>query len=113
MKKFLLVITGLLWLNAVAQEEPLNLTLEEAVALGLENNYTALRSQKDVEIALRRRWEIISQGLPQINANVDYQNFLKQPVTLIPGEIGGGEPGTFLPVRFGTQQNLSATATWS
>ena len=113
MKKFLLVLTGLLWLNAVAQEEPLNLTLEEAVALGLENNYTALRSQMDVEIALRRRWEIISQGLPQINANVDYQNFLKQPVTLIPGEIGGGEPGTFLPVRFGTQQNLSATATWS
>lgn len=113
MKKFLLLITGLFWLNAAAQEEPLNLTLEEAVALGLENNYTALRSQKDVEIALRRRWEIISQGLPQINANVDYQNFLKQPVTLIPGEIGGGEPGTFLPVRFGTQQNLSATATWS
>ena len=113
MKKFILLITGLFWLNATAQDEPLNLTLEEAVALGLENNYSSIRSEKDVEIALRQKWEIISQGLPQINANVDYQNYLKQPVTLIPGEIGGGEPGTFLPVRFGTKQNLSATATWS
>ena len=113
MKKILFIISLLIWLPSQAQEEPLNLTIEEAVAMALENNYSALRSQKDVEIALRQKWEIISQGLPQINANVDYQNFLQQPVTLIPGEIGGGDPGTFLPVRFGTQQNLSATATWS
>lgn len=116
MKKLTLLFTCLLWLNIQAQEtneDPLTLTLEEAVALGLENNYASLKSEKEVEKALAQRWEIISQGLPQINANVDYQNFLKQPVTLIPGEIGGGEPGTFLPVRFGTQQNLSATATWS
>ena len=113
MKQLIFIMIGLCWLNAAAQEEPLNLSLEEAVALGLENNYSSLKSEKDVDIALRRKWEIISQGLPQINGNVDYQNFLKQPVTLIPGEIGGGEAGTFVPVRFGTQQNLSATATWS
>ncbi|NJW52281.1 TolC family protein [Salinimicrobium oceani] len=116
MKKLILIVTGLFCFNAAAQtDEPasLHLSLEEAVILGLENNYSALKSEKEVEKALSQKWEIISQGLPQINANVDYQNFLKQPVTLIPGEIGGGEPGTFLPVRFGTQQNLSATATWS
>ena len=113
MKQLILLMLGLCWLSPTAQEAPLNLSLEEAVALGLENNYSSLKSEKDVDIALRRKWEIISQGLPQINGNVDYQNFLKQPVTLIPGEIGGGDPGTFVPVRFGTKQNLSATATWS
>jgi outer membrane protein TolC len=116
MKKLILILTSFFWLNATAQngeKTPLSLSLDEAIGLGLENNYSSLRSEKEVEKALSRKWEIISMGLPQINANVDYQNFLKQPVTLIPGEIGGGEAGTFVPVRFGTQQNLSATATWS
>ena len=112
-----LIILGLLSLQLTAQNpepsETLSLSLEEAIALGMENNYSSLKSEKEVEKALAQKWEIISQGLPQINGNVDYQNFLKQPVTLIPGEIGGGEAGTFVPVRFGTQQNLSATATWS
>lgn len=116
MRIFIWIFFGLLSLSTRAQESvpsQLNLSLEEAVALGLKNNYSSIKSEKEVEKALAQKWEIISQGLPQINANVDYRNYLKQPVTLIPGEIGGGEAGTFLPVRFGTQQNLGATATWS
>src|SRR5690606_31329975 len=46
-----------------------------------------------------------------INGVVDYQNMIKQPVTLLPGEIAGGEPGTFVPVTFGTKQQMSLTAT--
>lgn len=114
MKNIYIIVIAFFGFSAFAQtEEPLPLSLEEAVVLGLENNYSSVKSELEVERSLAQKWEIIAQGLPQINANVDYQNFLKQPVTLIPGEIGGGEPGTFLPVRFGTKQNLSATATWS
>ena len=118
MRILILILFGLLLnIDASAQvsktSEKLSLSLEEAIELGMKNNYSSLKSEKEVEKALAQKWEIISQGLPQINGNVDYQNFLKQPVTLIPGEIGGGEAGTFVPVRFGTQQNLSATATWS
>ncbi|MFD1094335.1 TolC family protein [Salegentibacter chungangensis] len=100
-----------------AQEEPAtseyNFSLEEAIRFGLENNYNSLNAESDVEIALKQKWEIISQGLPQITGDVDYQNFLKQPVTLIPAEITGGEPGTFVPVTFGTKQSMNATATWN
>jgi len=88
-------------------------TLEEALIFGVKNNYSARIAEKEVERTIKQKWEIISQGLPQISGNVDYQNLLKQPVTLIPGEIAGGEPGTFVPVRFGTQQNLGGTATWN
>ncbi len=100
---------------AQEQEVPMAYTfsLEEAIAFGLENNYTSRISEKEVEKALRQKWEIIAQGLPQISGNVDYQNFLKQPVTLIPGEIAGGAPGTFVPVRFGTKQNLTGAAIWN
>jgi outer membrane protein TolC len=88
-------------------------TLEEAILFGIRNNYSSRIAEKEVERTLKQKWEIISQGLPQISGNVDYQNLLKQPVTLIPAEIAGGAPGTFVPVRFGTQQNLGGTATWN
>lgn len=88
-------------------------SLMEAIEFGLENNYQSQIAQKDVEIALKQKWEIIAQGLPQINGAVDYQNYLKQPVTLLPAEITGGQPGTFTPVTFGTKQSVNATGTWS
>ena len=61
-----------------------SLSLEEAIDYGLENNYQSQIAGKDVDIALKQKWEIIAQGLPQISGDVDYQNFLKQPVTLLP-----------------------------
>lgn len=117
MKKIVLIITLLFPVLVFPQEEAVQdsytLTLEEAIILGLENNYTSRIASKEVEKALKQKWEIIAQGLPQISANVDYQNLLKQPVTLLPAELAGGAPGTFVPVRFGTQQNLGGTATWN
>jgi outer membrane protein TolC len=117
MKKLSILFFILSWCSLEAQvregSQPLQLSLEEAIVLGLENNYNSINSEKEVEKALSQKWEIISQGLPQVAAGVDYRNFLKQPVTLIPASFTGGEPGTFEPVRFGTKQNLSGTATWS
>lgn len=117
MKSISIFLIGFFCISLTAQTPrdttAISLSLKDAIAMGLENNYSSIKSEKEVEIALKQKWEIISQGLPQINGNVDYQNFLKQPVTLIPGEIADGDKGTFVPVRFGTKQNLSATATWS
>ncbi|MBI6120694.1 TolC family protein [Salegentibacter maritimus] len=105
----------LISLSSMAQEtsQSYSFSMEEAIEFGLENNYTSVNAQKDIEIALKQKWEIIAQGLPQISATADYQNYLKQPVTLLPAEITGGEPGTFTPVTFGTKQNVNATATWN
>ncbi len=104
-------------LGSLAQEQEANksysFSLQQAVEFGLKNNYSSQISTKEIEKSLKQKWEIIAQGLPQISGNVDYQNQLKQPVTLLPAELAGGEPGTFVPVRFGTQQNLNGTATWN
>ncbi len=88
-------------------------TLEEAIQYGLDNGYNSRIAKKDVAIALKQKWEIIAQGLPQISGEASYTNNLVQPVTLIPGEVAGGQPGTFVPVTFGTKQSLIATATWN
>jgi outer membrane protein TolC len=117
MKKILLTLflafPFLIYAQEVKNNSAKSYTLEEAIAYGLENSYNSNIASKDVAIALKQKWEIISQGLPQITGNAEYRNNLEQPVTLIPGELAGGDPGTFVPVNFGNKQNLTATATWN
>ena len=88
-----------------------NFTLEEAIAFALENNYSAINADRDLIDAQKQKWEVIASGLPQITGDVSYQNQLKQPVSLIPAEFAGGEPGTFVPIVFGQQHQAIATAT--
>ncbi len=88
-------------------------TLDEAIEFALENSYQSMNARRDVAKALKRKWEATADGLPQIDGLIDYQNQLKQPVTVLPGEVVGGEPGTFVPVIFGVKQQASATATLS
>ncbi|WP_026837253.1 TolC family protein [Gillisia sp. JM1] len=110
---FFLQLTAIVSAQESTTSAPQTFTLEEAIAYGLKNSYNAEIASKDIAIALKQKWEIISQGLPQISGNAEYINNLKQPVILLPGEIAGGDPGTFVPVTFGTQQNLTATGTWN
>ncbi len=107
-----LFFSAILWSQEQNPPNSYSFSFEEAIAYGLKNNYSSQISEKEIDKAYKQKWEIIAQGLPQISGVLDYQNLLKQPVTLLPAEITGGEPGTFVPVRFGTQQNLGGTATW-
>lgn len=88
-------------------------TLEEAIQFALDSSYTAINAKRDITKAMKRKWETTADGLPQINADIAYQNNIKQPVNLLPAELAGGQPGTFIPVVFGTKQNMNATATAS
>lgn len=86
-------------------------TMTEAVEFALDSSYATINARRDIASAIKKKWETTARGLPQIDANINYTNRLKQPVQLIPGEFIGGEPGTFIPVTFGTKQQLGATAT--
>lgn len=99
------------WLIAAAQEIPSQLSLEEALAYAYTHNNQMINAGQDVRDAYAQKWVTIASGLPQIDGGVDYQNQLKRPVSLLPGEFFGGEPGTFIPVTFGQKQQVSATAT--
>ena len=104
----LLILTIQAW--AFSQERSNNFSLQEAIDFALENNRTAKNAARDVEAARQQKWETTASGLPQISASIDYQNFLKQQVSLIPAEFFGGNPGEFAELTFGTKQNMNATA---
>ncbi|MBT8223403.1 MAG: TolC family protein [Eudoraea sp.] len=112
MKTYLTSIILLLFFAlGMAQELPKRFSLDEAIAHALQNNYSAINAGRDIVDAQKQKWEVIATGLPQIDANISYQNQLKQPVSLIPAEFFGGEPGTFQPVVFSPPQSANATAT--
>jgi outer membrane protein TolC len=111
-KSFILLIY-LFSTFAFSQENTTTFSLQEAIDFALDNNRTAKNAVRDVEAAEKQKWETISTGLPQINASVDYQNFLKQQVSLIPAEFFGGNPGDFQEVIFGTKQSVGGFATLS
>ena len=94
-----------------AQENQQSFTLNEAIKYALENNYTVLNADRDIAAAKKQKWETTATGLPQLSATIEYQNWLKQQVALIPAEFFGGNPGEFTEVAFGTKQNVNATAT--
>lgn len=113
MKNKLIILFSLLSsLTLISQEMTHSFSLQEAIDYALENNRTAKNAQRDIEAAKKQKWETIATGLPQINGSIDYQNFLKQQVTVIPSDFS--DPSSELvPVIFGTTQNINASATLS
>ncbi|WP_417201419.1 TolC family protein [Bizionia sp.] len=108
----LLVLSALCFVSvSFAQEKQTKFSLQEAIDYALQNNYNAKTAANNIEAAKQKKWETTTIGLPQVSAKVDYQNWLKQQVSLLPGEITGGAPGTYVPVTFGTKQNINAAIT--
>lgn len=96
---------------ATGQDLPKLFSLEEALVYALEHNSSAINATRDIEDAQKLKWATIASGLPQISGAVNYQNQIKQPVSLIPAEFFGGEAGTFVPISFGPPKTTSAVAT--
>lgn len=96
-------------MHSAKAQQPMELTLEQAIDYALQHNYNLENARADAEIASRQVWEITASGLPQVSGTVGYQYFLDLPTSLIPAEFFGGQPGEFSEIQFGTEQNLTAT----
>ena len=101
---FLLLATSL-----NAQQNKYSFTLQEAVEFAINNNRAIQNSERDVKIAVQTKRETTATGLPQVNANIGYNNWLEQQVSLIPAEFFGGVPGQFSEVTFGTTQTMNGS----
>ncbi|MFL2624294.1 MAG: TolC family protein [Flavobacteriaceae bacterium] len=97
--------------SVFSQNETLVFSLEEAIDYAHSNNKLALDSQSDIRMAELQKWETTATGLPQISADISYNNWIEQQISLIPAEFFGGMPGDFIEVAFGTQQTVDGTVT--
>ena len=81
-------------------------SLQEAIDYAQSHQSSILNASIDEEIAKNTVKRTIGIGLPQLNGNVNFQDFLKIPTNLLPGEIFG-KPGTQIPAQFGVQYQSS------
>ena len=89
----------------------MTLSLDQAIDYAIKNSFSNRIAKEDIKSAKKQKWETTTIGFPSIDAGIDYQNFLKQQVSLIPAEFFGGTPGEFTEVIFGTKQNLNLAIT--
>ncbi len=97
--------------SVFSQNETLFFSLEKAIDFAHSNNKMALDSQSDIRMAELQKWETTATGLPQVNADISYNNWIEQQISLIPAEFFGGMTGDFIEVAFGTQQTINGTVT--
>lgn len=107
----LVCLLGFISLNLSAQTE-YRFTLKEALEFGYENNYDILSAYKDIEAAELQVKEYMAIGFPQVNAAINYTDYIALPTMIIPpGTFGPDDPGG--EVQFGTKYNAAAEATAS
>ncbi len=90
----------LLGFSGKAQQD-LSFSLKEAQDYAMTHSYVVQNSNIDVLKAQKKVWETIASGLPQVSGTGSYMSFLDLAVSLVPAEFFGGEPGTYMPVKFG------------
>lgn len=95
------MLTGLAF-SANAQA-PMTLSLEDARQHALEHNRNLRNAGLSIDEAGLMTREVIAQGLPQINATVDYNNFFGSTASL------GGMPG--MTIEFNPTSNLGVSLT--
>lgn len=115
---FTLTLSILIFNLGIAQQKdlvafniPAAFSLQTAIDFALDHNYKMINAHRDIKDAQLEKWITIAGGLPQIEGAVNYNNQLKQPVSLVPGEFAGGEPGSFVPIIFGQPQGAGASIT--
>jgi outer membrane protein TolC len=82
-------------------------SLEQCVEYAQKNNVQVRNALLAIEVQKQTNREIAGAALPTINSNLSGVNYTQIPVSLLPGQIFGGAPGTFIPVQFGTKYNAN------
>ena len=102
MKQISVILLLLFSSVGFAQNHPTSFSLEEAINYALENNRQAKNAARDIDAAIKQKWETTATGLPQLNGTVDYQNQIKQQFEAVDFNMDG------IP-DFGARHSMTAT----
>ncbi|WP_192346231.1 TolC family protein [Algoriphagus sp. Y33] len=89
----LLIVLGLVKLEATAQEAPkvdeVQLNLKEALEFALENNVDAKNARLEILVSKGVVGENRAAGLPQITSTLEMTKNVQPPLIILPAEAGG------------------------
>ncbi len=103
-RPFSLAVLLFFGIQANAQQ-PIKLSLDSAVNYAISHNRTLINSSYAVDKSVQKIKETISQGLPQVNASIDYSNFLGATASL---QLNPSAPPAV--IEFNPTSNFKASA---
>jgi outer membrane protein TolC len=108
-KQILLLVTIFFFGTFVAKaQEPVKLSLQDALKMALQNNINILNSDLDLKIAQKKIWETLATGLPHVDAKGTYQHIFKVPSLNFPGTALSNDKVPFDPTTgIGTISELT------
>ncbi|WCO01940.1 TolC family protein [Psychroserpens ponticola] len=110
MRQSLILIISLITVSfGFSQEGTNSFTLQQAIDFALENNRQVKNATRDIDAAEKQKWETTASGLPQLNADVGYNNWIKQQVIIFDID----NDGNLDAIPNGAKQSINATATLS
>ena len=115
MKKSLVLIALVLNTLVARVNGQNSYSLSEATTYAAEHSPLVKNSKTDIEIYKQKVKEIRAIGLPQVNVEGSFNNFLNIPTSVIPATIfnPAASADQFIPVKFGVKYQTSAGATLS
>jgi len=84
---------------------PIVLELKSAIEMALANSPDMRRALLSIDDADQLENLAWAEVLPTISSDMGYTRNMEIPVNFVPGEFFGGEPGTLVPIAFGTDNS--------
>nr|WP_320117715.1 TolC family protein [uncultured Marinifilum sp.] len=112
----LVIFFGFSYQTLAQTEVSENFSLSEAQEFALKNSYSVKGTDYDLQVARKKVWETIADGLPQIDFSADYTNNLKLSKSPLPVEFANviramsGEPTSDEPMFVSFAQQYSGSA---
>lgn len=114
-KLLLILISFVSFVQAQDQKQSYSFSLQQAIEHALQNNYSAINADRDIEAAKKKKWETTTIGLPQITGSASYLyniDFTQQGVS---GNAfnPAGNPDDIALFAFGTKNSMNSNLTLS
>ncbi|MDN3547756.1 TolC family protein [Mucilaginibacter aquaedulcis] len=93
--------------DASPNNQTFNFSIQDCINYAYEHQDSVVNAKLDIKSAEYKVKETTGIGLPQVNGSASFQDYLKIPTTLIPGEFFGQPAGTFVPLQFGVKYQSS------
>ncbi len=97
----------------VNAQEPLSLSLQQALDLAAKQSYAVRSSALEAEKSVQRSKEVTAIGFPQINGKAEMSNFIDVPTQLIPNFFTPGLGPEYVAAQFGVPWSMNAGVTLS
>jgi len=99
-------------LNATAQEEQ-KMNINQLLHFARENNYDLRAAKLNKTQSEFKLKETKANGLPKVDAEIDYKDYLKKASIILPGSLTGVEGAPDIITQMGRKHNLDASVQYS